>query len=208
MSIYVLGGAAWDNRRRERKRREDGYGERDDALRELGYQSYSAYLKSEEWKLLRAEVMPPGCKCIVCSREATDLHHFSYSVSVLLGVHKELLLPLCRKCHEDVELDEKRKKRPLWESQAILIKNLKVRGKEDLAKRIRNKQSVAARQSAEADKRGRAKEPRQAEKFDLAALRRQSRREQREKERKAAEQQRQIAEETRRKMFDVRLSSD
>lgn len=146
-SVRVLSSKGWENRRRASKPRRDGYEKRNRILRDLGYKSYSEYLKSDEWIELRNERMRDCSCCVVCSRPATEVHHFSYETTIILGVHKDLLLPLCRKCHEDTELDVHRKKRTLRESKATLLDNLTIRGKHELVEKIRIAVEIAEKES-------------------------------------------------------------
>lgn len=70
------------------------------------YVSYyrDVYLKSEDWKNLRAAVLAtkaPDGKCSICLKaKPLDVHHIDYKN--LWDVHPKDLQPLCRGCHDQV----------------------------------------------------------------------------------------------------------
>lgn len=99
------------------------YKKRNERLPELGYASYSEYLKSDDWKVIRDAVLGPFPYCCCCERPASQVHHWSYSAPVMLGLCKELLFPVCEKCHEEVEFDGKRK-RSMPEARKVLASRL------------------------------------------------------------------------------------
>ena len=72
-------------------------------FKELGFRSYSAYLRSPHWKTFRAKFRRTGRKwaCSVCDGEKElELHHKTYDK---LG-KEELtdVIPLCHSCHGEV----------------------------------------------------------------------------------------------------------
>ncbi len=99
------------------------YRRRNDELPDMGYASYSEYLKSDDWKVIRDAVLGPFPYCCCCERPASQVHHWSYSAPVMLGLCKELLFPICEKCHEEVEFDGKRK-RSMKEARKVLAERL------------------------------------------------------------------------------------
>lgn len=59
------------------------------------------YLRSKEWKSLRETILSTECTCQICKQvEATDVHHFVYRN--LVDVTVSDLLPVCRKCHNQI----------------------------------------------------------------------------------------------------------
>ena len=58
------------------------------------------YLKSDEWKSLRAIVMNSKPQCQCCSAPASDVHHMVYRNLVDIKVTD--LLPVCRSCHDTI----------------------------------------------------------------------------------------------------------
>lgn len=57
------------------------------------------YLKSEEWKQLRALILKSNPKCQCCQNtQATDAHHMTYRN--IVDIQPSDLLPVCRKCHD------------------------------------------------------------------------------------------------------------
>lgn len=119
------------------------YGERDDLLNSLGYSSYQDYLNSPLWWQIRNAVfamhfVPNGreitvpskvngqsvfrlgsVKCRICPRQAKQVHHLSYARDVLLGKDLSKLIPVCRKCHELIELFPNGMKRSLLEARRM-----------------------------------------------------------------------------------------
>lgn len=87
------------------------YADRDRLLHTLGYASYFEYLNSPLWASIRLRVMGRGLwVCRLCRGRATQVHHLSYSLPVLLGHSLTQLVPLCNGCHERVEYAGTRKR--------------------------------------------------------------------------------------------------
>lgn len=68
-------------------------------LKELGFDTYDAYLNSEHWKTFRKTYressLPQTCRC--CGSPKVQLHHITYA---RLGVEElEDVVPLCARCH-------------------------------------------------------------------------------------------------------------
>ncbi len=68
--------------------------------------NYQAYLKSDEWKAKRNEVMRmAGYKCRKCGARATQVHHETYA-----RIYNEKLTDLtalCSDCHRKIHHDKK-----------------------------------------------------------------------------------------------------
>lgn len=82
--------------------------DRDRRLRELGFESYDAYLASPHWRStkasFRASDLPQVCIC--GEVDNLDLHHKTYA---RLGCeHLEDLILLCRNCHRMVHVLDRR----------------------------------------------------------------------------------------------------
>lgn len=71
---------------------------RETRLRELGYDTYDAYLRSAAWRDVRRRYFASGLPQIcMCGEAKVHLHHTTYE-----RVGRELLedlIPLCRDCH-------------------------------------------------------------------------------------------------------------
>lgn len=92
------------------------YSSRDYNLRLLGFASYRAYLDSELWDGIRREVfVARGSVCTLCPERATELHHGRYHRSDLTGLTRKHIHPICRGCHDKIEIRDDRTKRPLEE---------------------------------------------------------------------------------------------
>lgn len=85
------------------KRSSKGYRGRKFALSELGYDSYPAYLASDDWKAIRAEKLRDYPKCFLCPAPASQVHHLDYDARTLLGLEPRLLVTLCDGCHGGIE---------------------------------------------------------------------------------------------------------
>lgn len=74
-----------------------------------GKTEYAKYLKSNWWKERKEKYWNKHKKiCFCCGLEATELHHYDYTV---LGKEKDYnLIPLCRSCHQEIHDKVKEKK--------------------------------------------------------------------------------------------------
>ena len=80
----------------------------------MGYWSYHEYLESPVWRTIRAAVIQrQGGLCLICAKQATQVHHLDYSVSTLEGENPMGIMVLCAKCHHGAEYDQYGVKRSL-----------------------------------------------------------------------------------------------
>lgn len=86
------------------------YEVRNEALSQLGYSSYAEYLKSEDWKIIRASIMEEFKLCVLCDSPSQVVHHIKYDSATLLGLRKHCLIALCHKCHQLIEMNGKEKR--------------------------------------------------------------------------------------------------
>jgi hypothetical protein len=96
------------------------YKQRDEVLAKMGYASYQAYLASPLWAMVRRRLFAICDRC-PCGEPATEAHHMSYKRKYLEGRGKyyKYITPVCRKCHESIEFDE-RGKTPLgWANHRL-----------------------------------------------------------------------------------------
>jgi len=97
------------------------YAVRDRHLRGLGYESYSEYLLSPLWASIRARVYSlKGRTCRLCPHVAEVCHHQSYAPAVLRGDDITHILPLCRRCHHEIEYNHRGGKRGMYEVHKIV----------------------------------------------------------------------------------------
>lgn len=94
------------------------YKSRNRMLRELGFESYAAYLASDLWARIRRKVMKykgdgKGL-CNKCGRPATQVHHSRYDRKTLLGESIKHLWPVCAECHQAAEVLMDGTKESLW----------------------------------------------------------------------------------------------
>jgi hypothetical protein len=86
----------------------------------LGFNSYAHYLNSEMWQTIRQTVLTRDShKCVVCSRKASEVHHNSYEIDVLIGKKLEFLVSLCRHHHEKIEFEETTKRDLIGAREAL-----------------------------------------------------------------------------------------
>lgn len=82
------------------------YAERDAVLIQIGFASYADYLKSPLWKRIRSRCLKKNDgQCMLCGRDASEVHHKNYSRAVLLGKDGSGIIPICRDCHTLAEFD-------------------------------------------------------------------------------------------------------
>jgi hypothetical protein len=97
------------------------YSTRNELLIAFGYRTYKQYLKSDEWKAIRQRVFQQYSECICCDRAAEVVHHVKYDSATLLGLHTLNLAPLCRSCHERMEIDESGEKGSLARANTLML---------------------------------------------------------------------------------------
>jgi len=82
----------------------DGYLERNNNLRAMGFADYSEYLSSALWLLIKSRVLSrDNGRCRICGDFARTVHHMDYSLHVLRGNRDDKLLSVCDGCHQKVE---------------------------------------------------------------------------------------------------------
>lgn len=70
------------------------------------WNSYVSYLRSEEWRIRRKELMREANNtCENCGDKATQLHHLKYD-SLGFEIYSVDVIALCKQCHEDLHLME------------------------------------------------------------------------------------------------------
>lgn len=73
---------------------------RRDLKNELGAKEYynNVYLKSDEWKTKRENILiRDDYKCVCCEEKATQVHHINYNN--VYNENNNLLLSVCKDCH-------------------------------------------------------------------------------------------------------------
>lgn len=87
------------------------YAIRNQALREMGYANYQAYLDSPLWLTIRMRIMARDtgwCRC--CKRRAAiSVHHITYDKPVMLGNDDTQLIAICAGCHKRAEFNGEKK---------------------------------------------------------------------------------------------------
>ena len=66
--------------------------------------TYAQYLESPLWHAIRRTVLIREPNCRRCGKLATQVHHASYALDVLLGLWQQPLWSVCRKCHQLAEI--------------------------------------------------------------------------------------------------------
>lgn len=76
----------------------------------LGFASYSSYLNSSMWAIVREMVFEKkGRFCCVCNAPASQIHHTRYGMQELVGKALRHLHPICDACHNAVEFEDGKK---------------------------------------------------------------------------------------------------
>ena len=96
------------------------YHKRNLRLKDMGFESYEDYLRSDLWRCIRAYVLRDNAKCARCGLRATQVHHKMYTIGILEGRHDKFLLPVCKKCHHDSEFDMDGNKRSMRSVNRVL----------------------------------------------------------------------------------------
>lgn len=101
-----------------------GYRTRNKILKEMGFSSYEEYRESELWDIIRKKVLSrDACFCRICGKRGYEVHHFTYNEKILRGERPEVLITLCRECHQEIEFQGS-KKRSLKDSQRMLLEKV------------------------------------------------------------------------------------
>lgn len=96
----------------------EAYYSRNLILKEIGFDSYKDYLKSNLWKNIRQEVLTRDKNnCQICGCHGTQVHHSRYHKNDLLGNNLKFLHCLCGECHHKIEFKEDKK---VWMDEALI----------------------------------------------------------------------------------------
>jgi hypothetical protein len=87
------------------------YAQRNSILTELGYPTYAVYLASPLWRAIRGRILFRGVKCYCCGKKPNQVHHRKYTIENLAGKSMKHMVPICRKCHEGIEFNNRGGKR-------------------------------------------------------------------------------------------------
>lgn len=79
------------------------YQQRNSLLLELGYKSYSQYLRSDKWAEIRGLKLQRDPECFGCRKPARQVHHGKYTKENLLGDTARDLYSVCKRCHMKIE---------------------------------------------------------------------------------------------------------
>ena len=88
---------------------------RDVILQEMGFSSYSKYLRSPLWNGIRRRVLSrDNHTCFFCNNRAKKVHHSSYAKRILKGEILRGMVSICYCCHKLLEgIRKKRRYRNL-----------------------------------------------------------------------------------------------
>ena len=111
--------------------KEQTYNQRNIRLKAMGYETYADYLASDLWRSIRQRVFALyGDVCRLCQQLAEHVHHLGYGKHVLAGISLTQLVPLCGKCHREVEFDGTGRKRTLVQTHTAYVRKWKALSKE------------------------------------------------------------------------------
>lgn len=96
------------------------YAKRNRILRQLGFESYEAYLESPLWKSIRLRVLKRDrWKCFGCRGSAWQVHHRKYTYANLSGRDTHGLSAVCGTCHAYGEFKDGKKLSPKQATKRI-----------------------------------------------------------------------------------------
>ena len=90
----------------------DDYNARDRVLAEIGFASYSEYLRSTLWRSIRAKVRERDRNLCLCGNPAAHVHHRNYYRQTMTGECLSALQCVCEACHTS-------KHKPEWMATRI-----------------------------------------------------------------------------------------
>lgn len=86
------------------KERGNTYASRNAILKQMGFADYTAYRQSSLWAGIKLRVWKEkGRCCDICQGKAQTIHHRRYDLATLAGQTLEWLVPICCRCHEQIE---------------------------------------------------------------------------------------------------------
>jgi len=98
-----------------RSRSWGAYDRRNQALAEMGFPSYAAYLESELWRKIRLRVLRRDFfRCRFCGGKPRKVcaHHGDYERDTLEGLRLSGIYTACYRCHEELEFSARGGKLP------------------------------------------------------------------------------------------------
>jgi hypothetical protein len=100
------------------------YRNRDRLLASMGFGDYDSYLRSDLWRSIRAAVLhrDDGC-CRLCGMPATEVHHRLYDEATMRGHEIEMLVSICRTCHQKIEFTSSGKKIAFKKIEQVVLWN-------------------------------------------------------------------------------------
>jgi hypothetical protein len=104
-------------RKFHKERSGNSYFSRNLILKEIGFNTYKDYLKSELWKKIRKKVLAREKNvCEICQCHGNQVHHSRYHKNDLTGKNLNFLHVLCGDCHEKIEFKNGEK---VWMEEAL-----------------------------------------------------------------------------------------
>jgi hypothetical protein len=130
------------------------YEVRSESLKQLGFESYADYLKSDLWRGIRQRVLDRDENhCWCCPKKARQVHHKSYALAVMEGKDLEPLISICRGCHKHIEFKDEGGKVGLQKANlraiALMQSNLAKLDKKDKPTRQHKRRKKPRKSKAE-----------------------------------------------------------
>lgn len=122
--------------------------QRQESLRELGFETYRKYLATDLWCRIKSRVLTRHkARCACCGRKAKIVHHRQYDVGTLNGTDLQWLVAVCGRCHKRIEFSGDQKRTDLVEKDRILMKMITKKGLSRLRRghKKQNKKAAAKR---------------------------------------------------------------
>lgn len=83
--------------------------------------TYDDYLRSPEWRTIRARVLKRDNHKCRCGAKAQHVHHRSYDADVMMGLNDAKLIALCEPCHNRITFRQDHSKRGHRETERLLL---------------------------------------------------------------------------------------
>lgn len=91
--------------------------------------TYEQYLKGALWAEIREKVLSRDSrKCLICTGDATQVHHVSYDQGTLKGKKINGLISICRTCHRRIEFFPDGRKLARIEVKKIMFRLAEMHG--------------------------------------------------------------------------------
>ena len=96
---------------------------------------YWEFLSSYAWRKVRSRIIERDAgRCVICGSCAHEVHHHEYDDAIMRNERDDLLVSLCKSCHQAIEFGEGKKrdcvveKRRVFDERRVIYSKLNLRG--------------------------------------------------------------------------------